>query len=162
MPAGTSAANGGRWATLHAPVATTTDRALQQPSLVVTSYPLDLGAHPGDRRAGLHRGVDDLGVPLDERDDLGHRHEAVGVGAVVAETGEPALPVRREQPQGVPPLRLPRVGDLTALQHDVVDGTGGQPVAHRQAGMTGADDYRRDVACQGGPSRRAGLSEPRP
>ena len=43
MPAGTSAANGGRWATLQAPVATTTDGALQRPSLVVTTNPFDPG-----------------------------------------------------------------------------------------------------------------------
>ena len=86
---------------------------------------------------------------------------AVGVVPVVAEAGEPALPVRCEQSQRVPALRLPRVRDLTALQQDVVDGTSGQPVAHRQTGVAGADDDRRGGACHGLPSRQGGLSEPR-
>ena len=43
MPAGTSVAKRGRWATLQAPVARTTVGALQLPSLVVTAYPFDAG-----------------------------------------------------------------------------------------------------------------------
>ena len=47
--------------------------------------------------------------PVDELDDLGHRHEAVGIGAVVRVAGQPALPVRRQQAQRVPALVPPRV-----------------------------------------------------
>ena len=44
------------------------------------------------------------GVALEVVDDLGHRHVPVGVGARVAEAGQAALPVRRQQPQRVPAL----------------------------------------------------------
>ena len=72
--------------------------------------------------------------------DLGHRDEAVGIVALVAEAGQPALPVGREQAERVPALGPPRVGDLAALEHHVVDGALGEAPAHRQAGMAGADD----------------------
>ena len=122
--------------------------AFARPDEVTVRRPADLG----DGGARLHWGVDKLGVPLDERDDLGHRHVAVRLGTLVGEAREPALPVGGEQPERVPPLGLPRVRHLAALQHDVVDGTGGQPLAHRQTGMTATDDDRRDVACHGRPA----------
>src|SRR6185295_1536579 len=80
---------------------------------------------------------------LDERDCFGHRAEAVGIRTVVAVARKPALPVGREQPQRIPALRFPRVGDLTPLEDHVVDRAGGEAVAHRQAGVTRADDDGR-------------------
>ena len=77
--------------------------------------------------------------------DLGHRHVAVGIRAVVAIAGQPALPVRREQPQRVPALAAPGVRDLAALEHDVIDRALGEAAARREPGVAGADDDRRDA-----------------
>ena len=74
-----------------------------------------------------------------------HRHVAVGIRAVVAIAGQPALPVGRQQPQRVPALAPPGVRDLAALEHHVIDRALGETPARRQAGMPGADDDRRDV-----------------
>ena len=86
-----------------------------------------------------------LGEARDELDDLGHRHEAVGIGAVVAIAGQAALPVRRQQPQRVPALAAPGVRHLAALEHDVIDRALAEAAARRQPGVPGADDDRRDV-----------------
>ena len=91
-------------------------------------------------------------------DDLGHRHEAVGIVAVVAEAGQPALPVRREQAQRVPALGPPRVGDLAALEHHVVDRALGEAAAHRQPGVAGADDDGRGAHAAAPCSRGERLS----
>ena len=123
--------------------------------------------HRRHRRTGLDRGGDVLGVAGDEVDDLWHRHEPVGVVTLIGVAGEPALPVGREQAQRIPPLRPPRVGDLAALDHHVVDGALGKAAAHRQPAMAGPDDDRCRVhgRCQrrveGGldrlrPGRRSG------
>ena len=77
--------------------------------------------------------------------DLGHRHEAVGIRAFVAIAGQPALPVRRQQPQRVPAFAAPGVGHLAALEHHVIDRALGEAAARRQSGVPGADDDRRDV-----------------
>ena len=74
-----------------------------------------------------------------------HRHEAVGIGALVAIAGQPALPVRRQQPQRVPALAPPGVGDLAALEHHVIDRALGEAAARRQPGVAGADDDRGDA-----------------
>ena len=68
------------------------------------------GAHRHDRGAGLYGRGDLLRIPGDEVDDLWHRHEAVGIVALVRVARQPALPVRREQTERIPPLRPPRVG----------------------------------------------------
>ena len=39
----------------------------------------------------------------------------------------------------------PGIGDLAALQHDVVDISFSQTVTNRQTGMPGADDYGVDI-----------------
>src|SRR5262249_23945935 len=70
---------------------------------------------------------------------------AVGIGAVVAVTGQPALPVRRQQPQRVPALAPPGIRDLAALEDDVIDRALGEAPAGRQSRMAGADDDRRDL-----------------
>ena len=78
-------------------------------------------------------------------DHLGHRHEAVGIGAFVAIAGQPALPVRRQQPQRIPALAAPGVGHLAALEHDVIDRALAEAAARRQPGVPGADDDGRDA-----------------
>ena len=97
-----------------------------------------------DRGAGLERGIDEPGVAFDERHHLGHCHEAVGIVTVVGEAGHPGLPVGRQQTQGVPALRPPRVGHLAALDHHMIDPARGEAMAHGEAGMPGPDhDGRR-------------------
>ena len=81
----------------------------------------------------------------DERDHLGHRHEAVGIVAVVTIAGQPALPVRRQQPQRVPAFAAPGVGDLAAFEHHVIDRALAEAAARRQPGVAGADDDCRDA-----------------
>jgi len=39
----------------------------------------------------------------------------------------------------------PRVGDLTALEQDVIDRPAGEKPARREAGMAGPDDDRSDA-----------------
>ena len=104
-----------------------------------------VAAHRGHRRTAHDGRVDRLGVPADEVDHLGHRHEAVRVGPFVGLAGESALPVGSQQPERVPALPPPRAGDLVALQEDVVDRTFGQAPAHRQPALSGADHDDRGV-----------------
>src|SRR5690606_10064267 len=70
----------------------------------------------------------------------------VAIGAAVAIARKPALPVRRQQLQRIPPLSSPGVRDLAALEHDVVDRALGEAAAHREARVTGADDDHVDGA----------------
>ena len=118
-------------------------RSPPRPLIGVDDVAVRRRPHRRDRRSALNGRRDHPGVALDERDDLGHRHEPVRVIAVVGQSGQPALPVGRQQPQRVPTLRLPRVRDVAAFQHDVVDRPCGQVPAHRQTGVAGADDDRR-------------------
>ena len=59
--------------------------------------------------------------------------------------GQAAQPVRREEPQGVPPFASPRVRDLAAFEDDVVDRQRTEVVASGEAGVSRADDDRRDA-----------------
>jgi hypothetical protein len=84
-----------------------------------------------------------LRIGGDEVDDLRHRAIAVRVVAVIAEPRQTALPVRRQQPQRIPSLGAPGVGDFAALQQDVIDGTLREAAAHGKSRMPGADDDGR-------------------
>ena len=116
------AAASGMRATLQAPLANTTVRHCHVPLV---------GTRPGSRRlmcrtdvtvvCDLDRRRDDLGVTVDERDDLRHGPVAVRIVAFVAVAWQAALPVRRQQPERIPALGPPRVGDHPAFEHDVVD-----------------------------------------
>ena len=92
------------------------------------------GAVLGHGRGGRGRVVVEVGH------DLPGRHEAVGVGTGVGPARQPAHPVRAEQPERVPALGPPALGDAAALEHDVVDAALGEAAAHGQAGLAGADD----------------------
>ena len=78
--------------------------------------------------------------PTDELDYIGARHVAVGLGPVVANAGEPALPVGSQQAQGVPALEPPGVRHLASLEHDVVERPFTEEVAGGEAGVTCAYD----------------------
>ena len=60
--------------------------------------PVVAGSQRGDVRLGKYGGARHLGKLLDELDHLSHRHVAVGIGAFVTVAGQPALPVRSQQP----------------------------------------------------------------
>jgi hypothetical protein len=87
-----------------------------------------------DRRGDARR------VARDEAGDVGRAHVAVGVAAVVSMARQAAHPVRRQQAQRLPALGAPRVGDLAALDDDMVDRALRQRVAHRQPAVAAADD----------------------
>ncbi len=57
--------------------------------------------------------------------------------------GQARLPVGCEESQGRPALGAPRVRHLTALEDHVVDRVAGEPPAHGEAGLAGADYYGR-------------------
>jgi hypothetical protein len=72
-------------------------------------------------------------VPLEVGDDLVAGHEAVGIGARILPSREPYGPVRGDEAEAIPPI-APRLADPAALQHDVLDPSGGELAADRQAG----------------------------
>src|SRR5262245_61309087 len=88
----------------------------------------------------VHRRIDHLRIAFDEADRFRSRAETVGIIAIIAEPGEPALPVWREQPKRIPAFRAPGVGDLTALEHHMVDCALGEASAHGEPGVARADD----------------------
>ena len=107
------------------------------------------GAPDRSDRHALHerwRGL--LAVALEEGDGLGGGHVPVGRVARVAATGQVGHPVRRQQPQRVPPLGPPRVARPPALEHDVVDAGPGEVPTHGQTRGAGAHDDDGDVHCR--------------
>ena len=142
MSTGTAAARAGIRGVLQAPVAITTVRQLS---------PRPGRWRPGSRHrrsgpsstvgVGAYRCVDHARAYRSMNSiTSGHGPIAVGVVALVTEARQPALPVGGQQPERVPAFGPPRVGDLAALEHHVVDRTFGQAAAHGEAGMAGADD----------------------
>ncbi len=97
-----------------------------------------------DLGVGVDRGAADSGVAFDLADQLSDGHEPVGIVAAVGVPGKARLPVGREQPQGVPPLGLPGVGDLAPFEHDVLDRSLGEHAADREAGVAGPDHHHGD------------------
>ena len=89
---------------------------------------------------GPHRCRDRLGIGRDEVDDLRQRPVAIGIVAIIAKARQPALPVGGQQPQRIPSLGAPGMGDLAALQQHMVDRTLREAAAHRETRVPGADD----------------------
>ena len=118
------------------------DERSARPVALIRPYEISrLGAaHRRHRRVGPHRSRDCSGISLDELDDFGQRTVAIGIGAAIAEAGEAALPIGREQAQGTPTLGAPRMGNFSPLQHHMIDRAFGKATAHRQAGMPSTDD----------------------
>jgi len=54
--------------------------------------------------------------------------------------GQAALPVGGEEPQRVPALAPPRIGDLAAFEDDVIDRALGEEARRGEAGVAGPDD----------------------
>ena len=144
MAPGNAAATGGIFGTLNPPEAINHRLAPPDAPIRDDLVAVSVARQGFDRGAGLERGIDEPGVAFDERHHLGHRHEAVGIVTVVGEAGHPGLPVGRQQTQGVPALRPPRVGHLAALDHHMIDPARREAMAHGEAGMPGPDhDGRR-------------------
>ena len=114
--------------------------ASQRPAAGVEPVGDPVAGDGGDTCLILHRCPVGVCVGLEHRDQLGHGHETVGIGALVAATGETALPVGGEQPEGVPALGLPGIGDLSPFEHHVGHRTLGETAAHGKTGLPGADD----------------------
>jgi len=81
-------------------------------------------------------------VLVEKGDRLVPCSEGVGLMAFVAEPRKAALPVGSEQGERIPPFASPRIGDVAALEHDVVDTTPREPPARGKACLAGADDDR--------------------
>ena len=75
-------------------------------------------------------------------DDLVTRHEALGILACVARSRQAHRPVRCHEAEAVPAI-APGLTNLSALQDDVIDAVLGQLMAHRKAGLAGADHHDR-------------------
>jgi hypothetical protein len=109
----------------------------------------DLEHAGGDApQAGHGRPLDDRrperrGVLLEVAHHLGAGHEPVGVRPAVTEARQLALPVRSDQAERAPAPLPPLVPHLLPLQHQVVDAALAQQIAHRQAGLTAADNGDR-------------------
>ena len=71
--------------------------------------------------------------------ELGRGHVAVGVWTLVAPAGEPRGPVGGQEPERLPPMAPPALGDTAPLEHDVVDVGVGQAAARGETGLAGAD-----------------------
>ena len=90
-------------------------------------------AYRRHRRAGFCRCAHESCVAVNEFDHFAHWHIPVRLGAGVAVSGQAALPIRRQQAQRIPSLAPPRIADLAALQHNVIDRVLRQASAHRES-----------------------------
>ena len=79
MRLGKCAATSGTTGTPCAPLASTAARQRQVATVGLDDVTAAFGAELGDGRAGAHGRADELCVAVDEFDDLGRRHVAVGI-----------------------------------------------------------------------------------
>jgi hypothetical protein len=92
----------------------------------------------------LDRCPEGSGVPLQVRNYLVTRHESIGIRAVEWVAREAHGPVRCYEAEAIPTV-APRLTDLAALEHDMLNAQTGKLVASRQAGLTGANHYSLDL-----------------
>ena len=102
-------------------------------------------SHGRDGRLRANWCTRDAGEAGDELHHFTDRHEAVRIRTLVVKAGQAALRVGGEQAQRIPALAPPRVRDLAALEHEVIDRPVGQKPADGEAGMAGPDDHRGDA-----------------
>ena len=93
-------------------------------------------------RGDLHRNAKNFREIIN---DFAGGHESVRIRALVVKARQAALKVGREQAQRIPPLAPPRIGDVAALEHDVIDRPVGEKPARGEAGVAGPDDHRGDA-----------------
>lgn len=103
--------------------------------------------HARHRNMLANRRIEAIRIPPDEVVHLVALHEAVGIVAVVGESGQGALPVRGYEGEVVPAGVLPLVCDGGCLQYDVFYPALSQVPADRQTCLTSAyDDHRMALA----------------
>ncbi len=83
--------------------------------------------------------IEARGIALDVGDDRVAAHEAAGRVAVVGESRQLAVAVRRDQAEGIP-APAPGVADMAAIEHHVLAIDPFQVPADRQPGLAAADD----------------------
>ena len=92
-----------------------------------------------DRAVLVDRRGEGGGVVGQVGGELGRGHVAVGARSLVAPAREPGGPVGCQEPQRLPAMAPPTLGDAAALEHDVVDVGVGEAAAHGETGLAGAD-----------------------
>src|SRR5262249_44423146 len=117
------------------------------------SRPLD----GGDRHAGAHRRGEGPRVRFQVVSHLGPGHEAVRVGTAVGPPREPALPARGQKVERIPPLAPPALSDAPPFEDHVLDAADPEMPAHREPGLSAADDdhvgtLHRQIPARGGPA----------
>ena len=70
--------------------------------------------------------------------------EAVGIDLLEFEIGETIVPCGTIGNQRIPPCRAPALGDTIAFEDEMRHAELAQMLAHRDAGLTGADHERID------------------
>ena len=80
------------------------------------------------------------GKALKEAHDCVFVHESLRLFAVVRKVGQTALPVGRDQAEGIPALLIPGVADAVFLEHQRTDAVLLQGVGHRQSSLSSAND----------------------
>ena len=130
-----------------APLASTTARHRHVAAIGLDAVAVVARRDRRDGRAGPHRRADASRVAVDELDDLGHRHEAVGIGAVVARSPGSRLcqfgvSSRSESQRSCRQefAISPRSSTTWSMA------SARQAAAHREPGMAGADDDDVDGA----------------
>ena len=127
-----------------------------QPLTLVGAHQIALigAAQRSDLGVRAYRRSDRLRIVGNKADGLGQGPVTVGIVSGVAKSGQPALPVWRQQPQRIPALGAPRVSNLAALENHVVDRAFGKAAAHGEASVSGPDNDSGDRANLDRPLRR--------
>ena len=96
-------------------------------------------ADGGDLDTGAHGGVDHPGVLLEVRGHPILRGELVGAEPGDLQPGEAVVPRGAVGDERVPPHGAPPLGDAITFEDDVCDAARAEVLAHRDAGLSGAD-----------------------
>ena len=102
--------------------------------------PVQAGRDRGHSNSLAHWGAERAGVGLQVGSHLVLAHEAVGIVARVGEAWQIERPVRTNQPQRVPSLAAPALGDASLLEHDVRPALLGQAGAYGETGLATTND----------------------
>src|SRR5690606_34747800 len=95
-----------------------------------------------------------LHVVLEAAHDLGARHVAIRIGAVILGARHTEIPVRRDERERVPAFIAPGVSGLRrAFEDDMLPPALRQVIAERQPRLPAADDDGFDVLRHGKVSR---------
>jgi len=90
--------------------------------------------------AAADRRRDEVGIGVDEFDDIGGARERVGIGMRKLKVRQPHRPVRKLKGEGVPALAAPALGDPCPLQYQMRKPALLEPVTHHEPGLAAADN----------------------